>query len=130
MILPVQKFISETSVMKFLRTLIMAVGLGALVVGVTDPLSPAAAQSQPTGERQLQDLIKELKTQLQRGERERLIDPWFLRDLRETIGRYEYPWVKRLFSDDFAGQADINAPAEWFCQLYEEGDFAGLGVGT
>lgn len=104
MILPVQKFISETSVMTFLRTLIMAVGLGALVLGVTDPLLPAAAQSQPTGEGQLQDLIKELKTQLQRGERERLIDPWFLRDLRETIGRYEYPWGKRLFSDDFSGR--------------------------
>ena len=52
----------------------------------------------------MEDLINELKGHLQRGERERLIDPWFLRDLRQTIGRYEYPWVKRLFSDDFSGR--------------------------
>ena len=81
----------------------MAIGFGAIVGGV-DPLSLAVAQSQPTGQGQIEELIDELKIQLQRGERERLIDPWFLRDLRLTIGRYEYPWGKRLFSDDFSGR--------------------------
>jgi len=81
----------------------MAIGFGALVGGV-DPLSLAVAQLQPTGQGQIEELIDELKIQLQRGERERLIDPWFLRDLRLTIGRYEYPWGKRLFSDDFSGR--------------------------
>ena len=90
--------------MTSLRKLIISIGLGTLVLGATDPLSPAAAQSEPTGQGQLQDFINELKSQLQRGERERLIDPWFLRDLRQTIGRYEYPWGKRLFGDDFSGR--------------------------
>ena len=87
-----------------LRTWIVAVGVGAFVLGLTAAVTPAAAQSQPEGQAQLQGLINELKTQLERGERERLIDPWFLRDLRQTIGRYEYPWSKHLFSDDFSGR--------------------------
>ena len=41
---------------------------------------------------------------MDRGERERLIDPWYLRDLRNLLGRYENPWDKRLFSDDFSGR--------------------------
>jgi len=39
---------------------------------------------------------------------------------RRLFGPEDLP---RLFSDDFAGQADTDAPAEWFCRLYEEGDF-------
>ena len=64
-----------------------------------------AAQSASPGESdRLQALIKELNEQFDRGEGERLIDPWFLRDLRQTLGRYEWPWGKRLFSDDFSGR--------------------------
>ena len=64
---------------------------------------PASAQDLGGGDK-LQALIEELKTQLERGEKERLIDPWYLRDLRKTLRRYEYPWGKRLFSDDFSGR--------------------------
>jgi hypothetical protein len=65
--------------------------------------TPAFAQDAAGGDK-LQALIEELKTQLERGEKERLIDPWYLRDLRKTLRRYEYPWGKRLFSDDFSGR--------------------------
>lgn len=67
------------------------------------PLAPGgSARAQESGD--LQALIDALKAQLDRGERERLIDPWFLRDLRQTLARYEYPWHTRLFEDDFSGR--------------------------
>lgn len=77
-------------------------------------LSPQAAvgqsQGQPSGQStsdpnadQLKALIGELTTQLDRAEKDRLADPWFLRDLRNLVGRYDWPWQKRLFTDDFQG---------------------------
>jgi asparagine synthase (glutamine-hydrolysing) len=32
--------------------------------------------------------------------------------------------LPRLLTDEFAGRVNIHSPAEWFCNLYEEGDFA------
>jgi asparagine synthase (glutamine-hydrolysing) len=32
--------------------------------------------------------------------------------------------LARLFTDDFAAEVDLDAPAEWFLQLYEDGDFS------
>ncbi len=52
----------------------------------------------------LDSFLKELKLQLDRGEKERLADPWYLKDLRDLVHRYDWPWQKRLFSDDFSGQ--------------------------
>jgi len=65
---------------------------------------PARAQEAVGGGENIQALIDTLKAQLDRGERERLIDPWFLRDLRQTLSSYEHPWRKRLFEDDFSGR--------------------------
>ena len=64
----------------------------------------AAQSASPSESDRLQALIKELNEQFDRGERKQLIDPWFLRDLRQTLGSYEWPWGKRLFSDDFSGR--------------------------
>ena len=73
--------------------------------------APAAAQAGGLdGGDRLQALIKELKSQLDRGERERLIDPWFLRDLRGTLRNYEWPWSKRLLADDFSGRGPAPDP--------------------
>lgn len=96
-----EKSIREMVAMTSLSKLIVATGVTALISWVT---IPTVAQTQPAERQELQNLIEELKTQLDRGERERLIDPWFLRDLRQTVGRYEYPWGKRLLSDDFSGR--------------------------
>ncbi len=87
------------------RSVIACLALAAMAVGATTWSGPAAAQSKPAGgDEQLEKLIKELKGELKRGERDRLIDPWYLRDLRKVLGRYENPWGKRLFSDDFSGR--------------------------
>lgn len=78
----------------------------ALALAVTLALAaPLRAQgTDAPGGQEMQSLIDRLKQQLDRGERERLIDPWFLRDLRQTLSSYEHPWHTRLFEDDFSGR--------------------------
>lgn len=91
--------------MKHLRSIIACLALAAIAAGAATWSGSAAAQADPASEDpQLGALIKELGEQFDRGERERLIDPWYLRDLRKVLGRYENPWDKRLFSDDFSGR--------------------------
>ena len=91
--------------MRHLRSVIAGLAFAALVAGATSWSGPAAAQADPAaGDPQLRVLLKELNELFDRGERERLIDPWYLRDLRKVLGRYENPWDKRLFSDDFSGR--------------------------
>ena len=66
---------------------------------------PASAQSFPgSAESDTTALVKELNSLLDRGEQERLIDPWFLRDLRAAISRYDRPWTEILLSDDFSAR--------------------------
>ena len=92
-------------IMTIQRSVIACLALAAIAVGAATSSGPAAAQSAPAGgDRQLEKLIKELEGELERGERDRLIDPWYLRDLREVLRSYENPWGKRLFSDDFSGR--------------------------
>ena len=101
--------------MTSLRKRIVSLGVGALgilalVLGLAAPVRPALAEPQASDRARLQGLIDELEEQLERGERERLNDPWFLRELRRTIGRYDNPWSRPLFSDDFSGRAPEPAP--------------------
>jgi len=88
-----------------LRTGITAFAFALALAAAGFAAGPAAAQdaAKDSGDR-LQGLIQELKGQLERGEKERLIDPWFLRDLRQTLRAYEYPWSKRRLGDDFSGR--------------------------
>ena len=81
---------------RFLST----IAAGALLLVV----AAVPSQGQDAGDAQLRGLLDELNAQLERGERERLIDPWFLRDLRDLVRRYDWPWQNRLFSDDFSGR--------------------------
>ncbi len=91
--------------MKHLRSVIACFVLAAMAVGATTSSGPAGAQSNPAGgDKQLEALVKELKDELKRGERERLIDTWYLRDLRKILGRYDNRWSRRLFSDNFSGR--------------------------
>ena len=91
--------------MKRLRSVIACFALAAIAVGATTSSWPAGAQSNPAGgDKKLEALVKELKDELKRGERERLIDAWYLRDLRKILGRYANPWSTRLFSDNFSGR--------------------------
>ncbi len=91
--------------MTYPRSVIICLVLAAVTAVTAVWSGPVAAQSEPaTADKKLQSLVKELRGELDRGERERLIDPWYLRDLRNLLGRYENPWNKRLFSDDFSGR--------------------------
>ncbi len=97
--------------MTHLRSVIACLAFAAFAAGATIWSGPAGAQTgAAAGDPQLRTLLKELNEQLDRGERERLIDPWYLRDLRKVLGRYENPWDKRLFSDDFSGRGPLPAP--------------------
>lgn len=53
---------------------------------------------------EVQTLVDEIRAELDRAEQERLADPWFLRDLRGILDRYDRPWQSRLLDDDFSGQ--------------------------
>lgn len=57
-----------------------------------------------SGNEQMQSLIDALNRELDRGERERLLDPWYLRDLRAIINQYDWPWGKSILSDRFDSQ--------------------------
>ncbi len=61
---------------------------------------------------QTNQLIRDLELQIQRAERERLADPWFLRDLRQILGRYDNPWQRPVLMDDFSGPGPKPA-AHW-----------------
>ncbi len=92
-------------IMTIHRSVIACLALAAIAVGATTLSGPVAAQSAPAdGDQQLEKLIKDLRDELKRGERDRLIDPWYLRDLRKVLRSYENPWGKRLFSDNFSGR--------------------------
>ena len=62
---------------------------------------PVAAQGADPA---LSSLVRELNALLDRGEQERLIDPWFLRDLRTALTQYDRPWTEILLSDDFSAR--------------------------
>ena len=62
----------------------------------------ASAQSD-SGGGDINQLIDEINTLVERGERERLADPWFLHDLRTVIDKYDYPWRERILYEDFSG---------------------------
>lgn len=100
----------------------MAVAMLALGTAVTPALAETQAPTQATrsSDPQLQALIKQLNTQLQRGEKNRLIAPQFLKDLRATISQYDYPWNTLVFEDKFSGQ-DAKPAKPW---QVVSGDFA------
>ena len=67
-------------------------------------LAPTPSQAQGGSQDELGAFIEELRKLVDRGEKERLADPWYIRDLRDLISRYDWPWRKRLLSDDFSGR--------------------------
>lgn len=55
-------------------------------------------------ESRLRELTGALNKMLDKGERERLADPWFLKDLRDLVGKYHRPWSVVLLRDDFSAR--------------------------
>ncbi len=57
-------------------------------------------------------LIDELRQLIERGEKERLADPWYLRDLSALADRYDWPWRARILSEDFSDRGP-RPPPPW-----------------
>lgn len=69
------------------------------------------ANAQDTSTESLNALIGELNEMIDRGERDRLADPWFLHDLRQLTARYANPFGAVTYSEEF--QEDGPPPAPW-----------------
>lgn len=92
---------------------------------------PAAAQA-PTGpgdDRDLQQLVDELKAQIEKAEQDRLADPWFLRELEALADRYYWPWRSRVYAEGFNAEAE-NLPTPWRALAGDVRYRAGDGVRT
>jgi hypothetical protein len=55
----------------------------------------------------MQELLRELDSMIERGEREGLADPWFLDDLRSLSGRYGQTWPVVLLDHRFDSQGPL-----------------------
>ncbi len=99
--------------MKQLHTSVLLCVLGLF------SLASVQAQQAQTPELRLQQLISDLQVQIQRAERERLADPWFIKDLQQLIGQYDNPWQRQLLFDDFSARGPAPA-APW---SVESGEF-------
>ncbi len=83
------------------------IGIALFAAALMPATGSAQTYGSQTGFGQNDDanaLIRELNTLLEKGEKERLIDPWFLRDIRTVISRYDRPWSSILLSDDFSAR--------------------------
>ena len=80
-----------------------------LLLGIATGASGAPGNAEDS---QLQHLLDDLNKQLDRAEKQRLADPWFLRDLRQLVNRYDYPWRQQILLDDFSGR-DSHPAAPW-----------------
>ncbi len=87
-----------------MKPLRMILALFALAAGAALLPAPAASQGSPESGDDLQALVTDLRGELDRAEKERLADPWFIRDVRKLLDRYDFPWQTRILYDDFSGQ--------------------------
>ncbi len=94
----------ETKTVKHLSRLLLL----PLILAFAPP-SLGAPAGDATDSR-LQQLLDDLNRQLDRAEKQRLADPWFLRDLRQLVNRYDYPWRQTVLLDDFSGRGSRPAP--------------------
>lgn len=83
--------------------------LAACIILCLPPV--AAAQSVGGASDEMAEMIDELRALIERGERERLADPWFLRDLSDVIARYDNPWRVAIYAEEF--DRDGAPPDPW-----------------
>lgn len=82
---------------------------------------PSHAQTNPihVGEDRTLELVDQLKDVIQKSERDSRSDPRLIRQLRELVRRYDWPWRASLLHDDFL-DGDYTYSPSWFVT---NGDF-------
>jgi hypothetical protein len=84
-------------------------------------VSASQSQLDPTlaGEKRTLELIDQLKDLIQKAEREKRSDPLLIRQLRDVVRRYDWPWRVSLLHDDFR-DGDYAYNPSW---IVRSGDF-------
>ncbi len=62
---------------------------------------------------ELRSLLDELEEQIERAERERVADPWFIEELRSLHQRYDEPWQELVYDADFLAGDLREVPSPW-----------------
>jgi hypothetical protein len=73
----------------------------ATAMAALPAVGPAAAD---TDADRMAQLTGEIAATLDRAERERLADPWLIRDLRALLAKYVDAWPRSILHDDFSGR--------------------------
>jgi hypothetical protein len=83
--------------------------------------SPARAQTNPglTSDARTQELVDQLKDVMRRAEEQRGANQPIIRQLRDLVRRYDWPWRISLLYDDF-GDGDYTHNPRW---VVNEGEF-------
>ncbi len=92
--------------------LVAAGGLAAQPATAQNWRSPDERPGAQSGGDTTRALIDELRRLIERGEQERLADPWYLRDLSALADRYDWPWRARVLSEDFSDRGP-RPPPPW-----------------
>ncbi len=118
----------KTKMSKTLRVSLMS-GFAILLVGALALPSRAQTDPYPAGDKRTLELVDHLKELIQTAEKDRRSDPWLVRQLRETVRRYDWPWRVSLLHDDFR-DGDFSHNPSW---IVRNGDFwvaRGAGLRT
>jgi hypothetical protein len=85
------------------------------------PVLPSHAQMDqiPGSENRTLELVDDLKDLLHKAERDQRSDPWLIRQLRDVVRRYDWPWRVSLLHDDFR-DGDYTDNPSW---IVSSGDF-------
>jgi hypothetical protein len=87
-----------------------------LVAGLSSQaqMAPTSASDNRTVE-----LVDDLKDLIQKADRDQRADPWLVRQLRDLVRRYDWPWRVSLLHDDFR-DGDYTYNPSW---VVSNGDF-------
>lgn len=79
----------------------------------SDPNKPEPAkQSVPVRSNDTSRLIRELRALIREAEQARAANPVFLKDLKETLARYDNPFPSTLLDEDFS-DGDLTRDPQW-----------------
>jgi hypothetical protein len=102
----------------------VAISLTALALAL---FSPVRAQTNlgPTSDARTQELVDQLKDVIRRAEEQRGANQPVIRQLRDLVRRYDWPWRTSLLYDDFS-DGDYTHNPRW---IVNEGEFWVVGAG-